>query len=335
MVQQLYTEQQLQQMGIKELREVCDRLSIPRRRSKSDCIADILVAQPQLIKPIEQQPKTCTDCPHFKAHDDGTDKGWCCLFDRFAREPHAMTQDCINSSDEQVVDDYLFHDEQPIKLPTIGDTHFVGDFLLRCSQVAGEYAAVWEVFDGSVPMGEIKMNWQCFWVHTMSLEVFATPQEAVVDLHASLQVCQEEQQQPQTAEKMKITKKDIAILSGEVEVSLVELREIRITQDLKLAVIKEIMGRCHKEILCINAVGFPFFPRSGVSQFFFVPNQNEALEKINALKAIGVKAFYATVKRHGHSHVFVVIPCRKAVCSTAGWDSGLNGMFGHLFYEAN
>lgn len=206
MVQQLYTKQQLEQKSIGELKEICDRLSIPRRRSKQDCIADILAAQPQLVKPVEQQSKTCADCPHFKTHADGTDKGWCCLFDRFAREPHAMTQDCVNTTSEEQIDDYLFHDE-PTNLPKVGDTHFVGSFLLRCSQVGGEYAALWEVFDENVPMGEIKMGWNCFWHHTMSVATFATPQEAVVDLHASLQQLLEQQD---TKEKQMSTIQEMA-----------------------------------------------------------------------------------------------------------------------------
>jgi len=87
-----------------------------------------------------------------------------------------------------VDDDYLFHGdsqpvEQPVNLPRIGDTHLVGNFLLRCIQVGGSYATVWDVCDSGIPLGEICMGWDCFWIHNLSLETFATPQEAMVSLY--------------------------------------------------------------------------------------------------------------------------------------------------------
>ncbi len=46
--------------------------------------------------------KTCATCPYYQGRNDGTDKGWCGLFDVFARENHVVTQDCINTiTDEQ------------------------------------------------------------------------------------------------------------------------------------------------------------------------------------------------------------------------------------------
>ena len=46
--------------------------------------------------------KTCATCPYYAPRNDGTDKGWCGLFNVFARESHATTQDCINTiADEQ------------------------------------------------------------------------------------------------------------------------------------------------------------------------------------------------------------------------------------------
>lgn len=73
------------------------------KRSKQSWIDAILEKQPHPVK-----PKTCAGCPHFQSHDDGTNKGWCCLFDSFTRESHTMTQDCINSmeTEEEQVDDY-------------------------------------------------------------------------------------------------------------------------------------------------------------------------------------------------------------------------------------
>lgn len=53
---------------------------------------------------LESQPFTCATCPYYAPHNDGTNKGWCKLFDHFAKEYHAQTQDCINTiADEQAV----------------------------------------------------------------------------------------------------------------------------------------------------------------------------------------------------------------------------------------
>ncbi|WP_414755601.1 hypothetical protein [Anabaena sp. CCY 9910] len=158
-------------------------------------VSDVTASQSGLIEAevnIASAVKTCANCPHFNSHGDGTDKGWRCLFDRFAREQHATTQGCINSMEEveqEQVDDYLFHDDPP----KVGDTHLIGDFALVCKEVAGEYAAVWEVRQGKQVLGDIRMDWQCFWTHTMSLTTFSTPQEATVDLHESLQKYKQEQ----------------------------------------------------------------------------------------------------------------------------------------------
>lgn len=104
-----------------------------------------------------------------------------------SRDDHANDQAELEAPVEQQNDDYLFHDEQPANLPTVGDTHFIGGFLLRCAQVNSEYAVVWDVLDEkNVVMGEARMGWDCFWTHTMSLDTFATPQEAVADLRQSL-----------------------------------------------------------------------------------------------------------------------------------------------------
>lgn len=51
---------------------------------------------------LETQATTCASCPYFQPHNDGTNKGWCGLFDHFARLDHAQTQDCVNTiRDEQ------------------------------------------------------------------------------------------------------------------------------------------------------------------------------------------------------------------------------------------
>ena len=131
-----YTRDQVKNFSRGQLHEICDRLSLPRRRSIKDCINDILAAQPQEIAQAEVEQQ---------------------------------------------------NNEQPANLPTVGDTHFIGGLLLRCAQVNCEYAVVWDVLDEkNVVMGEARMGWDCNWTHTMSLDTFATPQEAVVDLRQSL-----------------------------------------------------------------------------------------------------------------------------------------------------
>ncbi|WP_375491193.1 hypothetical protein [uncultured Nostoc sp.] len=104
-----------------------------------------------------------------------------------------ISQERNNAADVESIDvqqdDYLFHDDQqPTNLPRVGDTHLIGGFLLRCAQINSEYAVVWDVLDEkNVVMGEIRMGWDTFWTHNMSLDTFATPQEAVVDLRQSLE----------------------------------------------------------------------------------------------------------------------------------------------------
>jgi hypothetical protein len=57
--------------------------------------------EPQISAP------TCASCPYFQAHNDGTNKGWCGLFDHFARLDHQQTQDCVNTirdTEEEVIE---------------------------------------------------------------------------------------------------------------------------------------------------------------------------------------------------------------------------------------
>ncbi|MBN3875279.1 hypothetical protein [Nostoc sp. JL23] len=134
MTHPIYTRDLLKNFSRSELHEVCDRLSLPHRRSIKDCINDILAAQPQLVAQAELEV------------------------------------------------------EQPANLPQVNDTHFIGGFLLRCAQVNGDYAVVWDVHDEkNVVMGEVRMGWNTFWTHSMSLNTFATPQEAVVDLRQAVE----------------------------------------------------------------------------------------------------------------------------------------------------
>lgn len=53
MTHPIYTRTELVNLSISELRAICTSLSIPRRRSKEDCISDILAAQPQVVAQAE------------------------------------------------------------------------------------------------------------------------------------------------------------------------------------------------------------------------------------------------------------------------------------------
>lgn len=198
MIQQ-YSESQLKELSISQLRDICHQLSIPTRRSKADCVADILSAQPQLIAQaelevhVEEQadevaPQTCANCPYFQPHDDGTNKGWCSVFNTFAREHHAQTKDCLQNfpEEEPEQDDYLFHDD-PVPLPTqtsqVGDVVVLAEYILRCTIVGGSHAVVWDVFEGNRLIDRIYFGWDCKWRRSLSYTPhFDSIQEAIADL---------------------------------------------------------------------------------------------------------------------------------------------------------
>ena len=91
----------------------------------------ITIDSQAIAQPI--QISTCVDCPHYQSRQDGTNKGWCNLFNVFARESHVTTQDCINTiADEQAVaqqelDEYIevqaesIAPEQPVVAATTPD----------------------------------------------------------------------------------------------------------------------------------------------------------------------------------------------------------------------
>ena len=59
---------------------------------------------PQATIDNQEQTTTCAACTYFQPHNDGTNKGWCKLFNHFARESHQQTQDCVNTiENEQAV----------------------------------------------------------------------------------------------------------------------------------------------------------------------------------------------------------------------------------------
>ena len=49
------------------------------------------------LKPAEA--KTCSQCPRFKNFHELNRRGWCALFDYYAREHHQQTNDCVISSE--------------------------------------------------------------------------------------------------------------------------------------------------------------------------------------------------------------------------------------------
>lgn len=53
MTHPIYTRENLENFSRGQLHEICDHLSIPRRRTLKDCITDILAAQPQVIAQAE------------------------------------------------------------------------------------------------------------------------------------------------------------------------------------------------------------------------------------------------------------------------------------------
>jgi hypothetical protein len=202
MIQQ-YSEATLKLFSISQLRDICRQLSISPRRSKADCVADILSAQPQLVaqaelevhveeKSAEVAPQTCATCPHFKAHNDGTDKGWCNVFDSFARNHHQQTDDCVQNfpeeeeEEEEEVADYLFHNDPtptPSQTPQVGDVTILQGYILRCTAIGGTHAIVWDVYENNRPVDRIYMGWDCRWRRSLSYTpYFNSIQEAIADL---------------------------------------------------------------------------------------------------------------------------------------------------------
>ena len=56
------------------------------------------MVQATALKPAVEV-KTCSQCPHFKNFNEPNDRGWCTLFDHYARENHEKTNDCVLSSE--------------------------------------------------------------------------------------------------------------------------------------------------------------------------------------------------------------------------------------------
>ncbi|ACC81188.1 hypothetical protein [Nostoc punctiforme] len=213
MTQHLYTQQRLEGKTLQELKAIASQLGAAAqdKRLKQSWIEAILAKQPQPVvapKPlVEMDGDTCLVEGKAIAtitNDEELTQPWVVKIEGVEVHRNATWARCYDyvrwhykqgtlpSPQPEQVDDYLFHEDLPAdNQPKVGDSHFIGNYLLRCIQVGGDYVAAWNVLDDGIPMGEIKMTWQCFWEHNQSFTTFATPQEAVADLHESaLLVCQ-------------------------------------------------------------------------------------------------------------------------------------------------
>ncbi|HLP92220.1 MAG TPA: hypothetical protein VK184_26970 [Nostocaceae cyanobacterium] len=126
---------------------------------------------------MTQQQKTCCGCGHFKPHNDGTPKGWCLLFNRFAKKHHRKTATC-----EQ--------EELPLpigNIPKIGDNIFIGNYFFCCTNSnTEEWLGVYDIKLDNHAVAEAYLNYDGFWYYNLSDSNFGTPQEIVIDLDATL-----------------------------------------------------------------------------------------------------------------------------------------------------
>lgn len=101
----IYTAQALALLSPAALKVIAKAIGIkePAFR-KVTCIEQILEHQAAALKPATPAPKTCSTCPFFDSHNDGTDRGWCTQFDRFAQEHHQETQDCLNQGEKELTE---------------------------------------------------------------------------------------------------------------------------------------------------------------------------------------------------------------------------------------
>ncbi|PHJ59557.1 hypothetical protein VF14_08745 [Nostoc linckia z18] len=255
MTHPIYTEQQLTELKLGEIKAIASRMSIAPegdKRNKNNWVSAIIkhqnsqtqkvadVTQAPQLQPTKENPFTIEEAAKsdyvfswagvgnfltIKGYNeqgmvvvnDGCDDLHFSVgnielmtygevaatkpqqIDGIVMDEQAVVAQELDQYIEEQADDYLFHDEAqsktPTNLPVVGDTHLIGDFLLRCAQIGGDWATVWDVSKDVSLLGEIRMGWgDAFWTHTMSFNTFATPQEAVIDLYESLQALLKKQQ---------------------------------------------------------------------------------------------------------------------------------------------
>lgn len=95
-----YTAQYLQTLSPAAVKTIAASLGLTPAFRKEAAIAQIINHQAGTLQAAQPEAKTCKDCPYFASRMDGSDKGWCHLFDVFARESHPETQDCVNQGGE-------------------------------------------------------------------------------------------------------------------------------------------------------------------------------------------------------------------------------------------
>ncbi|MBO3463568.1 hypothetical protein G7B40_001550 [Aetokthonos hydrillicola Thurmond2011] len=109
-----HNREHLESLSLTELKAIYSQtgstVEVTDKRSKASWITAILDHQSAQVEKVaiaevkvDEQPKTCADCPLFKPFNDGTGRGLCCASDQVARDHHKLTQDCLHLIDEQAV----------------------------------------------------------------------------------------------------------------------------------------------------------------------------------------------------------------------------------------
>ena len=74
----------------------------------------------QTTSKITQLPTSCANCPQFDDYQDNRKRGWCNLYNHFAKEHHPFTRDCqLNLLDEE---DILRSEYEPRNLVKLIDS---------------------------------------------------------------------------------------------------------------------------------------------------------------------------------------------------------------------
>lgn len=118
-----------------------------------------------------KQVSACVNCLYFEPHNDGTNKGWCGLFNHFARATHQQTQDCVNTIRD------VEQEVQELPAPYEID-----------SQEHPEHGEVFRLWKGWEFAGSFYQardgKWQCESVKAEINGSFSTPEKAILVLIA-------------------------------------------------------------------------------------------------------------------------------------------------------
>jgi hypothetical protein len=161
MTHQIYSRQQLKDKKLDELKAIASQLSIiPKgdKRKLNSWLEAILQVQPQrvsVLKPlVEMSGDDCVVAGEIVAtitSDDDLTQPWvvkinCVEVHR--RATWALAYDYVRTHAKYGT----LPNPQPVTLPAVGESYFISNFFLRCTQAGGEYAAVWDVFYNSLIM---------------------------------------------------------------------------------------------------------------------------------------------------------------------------------------